>query len=126
MASDDDQKKAEDQRRQEIERIEINSAYDTSGASSDTCATLGAKSSPKSDISISANGTDTVRSLTDEYNDRTDRYGFIHETKLPAALTEIELKRNNIEKMREKKWLQMLKDWQSYYNGRNFEKVIFC
>ena len=119
MANEDDQKKAEDHRRQEIERIEINAAYDTSGLTSDAFTTEVGKASSKA----CSNGT--VRSLVsdDEYNDRTDRYGFIHETKLPAALTEIELRRNNIEKLREKKWLQMLRDWSSYYNGKNYEKV---
>ncbi len=123
MANDEEEKKAEDQRRLELERIEINSAYDSSEYSNESSATLGSKNKLKNETNISASGTDTVRSLPDEYNDRTDRYGFIHEKKLPVALTEIELKRNNIEKLREKKWLQMLKDWKSYYNGRSFEKV---
>lgn len=121
----EEQRRVDDQMRIELERLEINAAYENSGYANDglneSSATLGAKSSPN--YKSRENGTGTVRSLPDEHNDRTDRYGFIHETKLPAALTESELKRNNIEKLREKKWLIMLKDWQTYFNGRYFDKV---
>lgn len=122
----EEERKAEDARRLELERLEINAAYDNSGYSqdlaNDSSATLGAKGS-STNINNKNNNNGTVRSLSDEFLDRTDRYGFIHDTKLPA-ITETELKRNNIEKMREKKWIIMLKEWSSY-NGRNIDKVNF-
>lgn len=128
MASDipkktEEERKADDARRQELERLEINAAYDNSGytqdSPNDSSATLGVKSSSANNKNVNNNGT--VRSLSDDFLDRTDRYGFIHDEKLPA-ITEAEIKRNNIEKMREKKWIIMLKEWPSY-NGRNIDKV---
>ncbi|CAH1159098.1 unnamed protein product [Phyllotreta striolata] len=43
----------------------------------------------------------------------TDRYGFIHDKRLPSKVDPQEAKRLQIEVERQKKWLKMLKNWDS-------------
>ncbi|CAH1119624.1 unnamed protein product [Phaedon cochleariae] len=43
----------------------------------------------------------------------TDRYGFIHDKRLPSKVDPQEAKKLQIEVERQKKWLKMLKNWES-------------
>ncbi|CAF0798358.1 unnamed protein product [Brachionus calyciflorus] len=85
----------EDYKRIERDRQEINAAYDN-GYSNDV-----------NDPELNSA----------ELQDRIDKYGFIHNSKLPPQLTETELKRNNIEKLREQKWRSMIKEWPKHYSS---------
>ncbi|KAJ8965107.1 hypothetical protein NQ317_005368 [Molorchus minor] len=43
----------------------------------------------------------------------TDRYGFIHDKRLPSNVDPQEAKKLQIEVERQKKWVKMLKNWNS-------------
>lgn len=43
----------------------------------------------------------------------TDRYGFIHDKRLPSKVDPQEVKKLQIEVERQKKWIKMLKNWDS-------------
>ncbi|KAJ8667570.1 hypothetical protein QAD02_009233 [Eretmocerus hayati] len=48
-----------------------------------------------------------------EYYHTTDRYGFIHDKRLPQKKDQNEIKSHTIEMERVKKWQKMFKDWNS-------------
>ena len=51
----------------------------------------------------------------------TDRYGFIHDSRLPNQIDPEEAKQKAVEMERAKKWLKMLQNWDRYFPG---EKVV--
>ncbi|XP_065162701.1 USP6 N-terminal-like protein isoform X1 [Atheta coriaria] len=55
----------------------------------------------------------------------TDRYGFIHDKRLPAKLDPQEAKKQHIELERTKKWLKMLKFWDTPQVKEKLHKRIY-
>lgn len=55
----------------------------------------------------------------------TDRYGFIHDSRLPSNRDAAEIKAKAIEAERTKKWVKMLKNWKKYYPGEKFSRRIY-
>lgn len=55
----------------------------------------------------------------------TDRYGFIHDTRLPQSRSKEEEKRLEIELSRIPKWLKMIKSWDKYLDKDKFVKRIY-
>uniref|UniRef100_A0A1Y1KQ89 USP6 N-terminal-like protein n=1 Tax=Photinus pyralis TaxID=7054 RepID=A0A1Y1KQ89_PHOPY len=55
----------------------------------------------------------------------TDRYGFIHDKRLSSKVDPQEAKRNQIELERVKKWLKMLKSWNSSASKEKLHKRIY-
>ncbi|XP_015905573.1 USP6 N-terminal-like protein [Parasteatoda tepidariorum] len=55
----------------------------------------------------------------------TDRYGFLHDHRLPEKLTAHETKVREIESERLNKWLKMLKNWDKYYGGEKFKRRMY-
>ncbi|XP_042241426.1 TBC1 domain family member 1-like isoform X2 [Homarus americanus] len=55
----------------------------------------------------------------------TDRYGFIHDTRLPQSRSKEEEKRLEIELSRIPKWLKMIKSWDKYWDKDKFIKRIY-
>lgn len=55
----------------------------------------------------------------------TDRYGFIHDSRLPDKLTAHETKVREIETERLNKWLKMLKNWEKYRPGDKLKRRIY-
>ncbi|XP_037087277.1 USP6 N-terminal-like protein [Pollicipes pollicipes] len=49
----------------------------------------------------------------------TDRYGFIHDHRLPETATALEVKLKEVEVAREKKWLDMLAKWDKIRAGKD-------
>uniref|UniRef100_A0A0N7ZD79 Rab-GAP TBC domain-containing protein n=1 Tax=Scylla olivacea TaxID=85551 RepID=A0A0N7ZD79_SCYOL len=54
----------------------------------------------------------------------TDRYGFIHDTRLPQNRSKEEEKRLEIELSRIDKWLKMIRTWDKYWGKEKFVKRI--
>lgn len=52
----------------------------------------------------------------------TDRYGFIHDYKLPEKLTKHENQIREIEMKRREKWRKMITNWE-YYKTKNYDKL---
>lgn len=55
----------------------------------------------------------------------TDRYGFIHDHRLPEKLTVHELKIRELENERLSKWLKMLKDWDKYKDSEKLKRRVY-
>ncbi|CAL4101422.1 unnamed protein product, partial [Meganyctiphanes norvegica] len=55
----------------------------------------------------------------------TDRYGFIHDTRLPQTRNKEEAKRQEIEVSRISKWLKMIQSWDRYWNTEKFSKRVY-
>lgn len=55
----------------------------------------------------------------------TDRYGFIHDHRLPEKLTAHEAKLRELENERLNKWLKMIKNWDKYSNGEKLKRRIY-
>ncbi|XP_054709273.1 USP6 N-terminal-like protein [Uloborus diversus] len=55
----------------------------------------------------------------------TDRYGFLHNHRLPEKLTAHETKVREIESERLNKWLKMLKNWDKYSGGEKLRRRIY-
>ncbi|RWS31228.1 USP6 N-terminal-like protein [Leptotrombidium deliense] len=53
----------------------------------------------------------------------TDRYGFIHDHRLPDKLTEYENKIRALEVSRSDKWVKMLAEWDKYFPKGKIEKL---
>ncbi|KAH8356701.1 hypothetical protein KR200_004680 [Drosophila serrata] len=58
-----------------------------------------------------SNVVDSWENPTFEIYHITDKYGFMHDSRLPTTRNAQELHRNNIEAERDKKWLKMLGHW---------------
>ncbi|KAG0712358.1 USP6 N-terminal-like protein [Chionoecetes opilio] len=54
----------------------------------------------------------------------TDRYGFIHDTRLPQTRSKDEEKRLEVELSRIPKWLKMIKTWDKYWEKEKFTKRV--
>ncbi|GAB1605415.1 Hypothetical predicted protein [Argonauta hians] len=54
----------------------------------------------------------------------TDRYGFIHEHRLPPT-TSSEVKLQQQEYERSQKWMKMLRSWEKYYGGEKMARRIY-
>ncbi|RWS11015.1 USP6 N-terminal-like protein [Dinothrombium tinctorium] len=75
-------------------------------------------------------GREKIKHKIDDWEDPTneifhvtDRYGFIHDHRLPDKLTDYESKIRSVEASRSNKWVKMLKDWDKYYPTGNIEKL---
>ncbi|CAL1261636.1 unnamed protein product [Larinioides sclopetarius] len=55
----------------------------------------------------------------------TDRYGFLHDHRLPEKLTAHETKVREVESERLNKWLKMLKNWDKYSGGEKLKRRIY-
>ncbi|XP_066974077.1 uncharacterized protein [Macrobrachium rosenbergii] len=55
----------------------------------------------------------------------TDRYGFIHDTRLPQSRTKEEEKQLEVEVSRIQKWLKMIKAWDKYWGKEKLTKRIY-
>lgn len=55
----------------------------------------------------------------------TDRYGFIHDKRLPSKVDPQEAKKLQIELERQKKWLKMLKNWESPASKEKLHKRVY-
>ncbi|XP_057664280.1 USP6 N-terminal-like protein [Diorhabda carinulata] len=55
----------------------------------------------------------------------TDRYGFIHDKRLPSKVDPQEAKRLQIEVERQKKWLKMLKNWDSATSKEKLHSRVY-
>lgn len=55
----------------------------------------------------------------------TDRYGFIHDSRLPTQRDAAEIKAKEVESERTKKWLKMMKSWKKYYPGEKMTRRIY-
>ncbi|CAG2213633.1 USP6NL [Mytilus edulis] len=55
----------------------------------------------------------------------TDRYGFIHDSRLPTQRDAAETKAKEVESERTKKWLKMMKSWKKYYPGEKMTRRIY-
>ncbi|KAG1683112.1 USP6 N-terminal-like protein [Nymphon striatum] len=55
----------------------------------------------------------------------TDRYGFIHDHKLPDKLTVHETKVRDLENERLNKWVKMIRSWEKYYPGEKVNRRIY-
>lgn len=56
---------------------------------------------------------------------KTDRYGFIHDQRLPSKIDANEAKRQKIELDREKKWRKMLISWDSPQTKEKLHKRVY-
>lgn len=54
----------------------------------------------------------------------TDRFGFIHDKRLPRKLDAVEAKQRQVEVEREKKWLKMTKAWDKYFGSDKVRMLI--
>ena len=52
----------------------------------------------------------------------TDRYGFIHDYKLPEKLTKYENQIREVEMKRREKWRKMITNWD-FYKKKNYDKL---
>lgn len=55
----------------------------------------------------------------------TDRYGFIHDKRLPSKVDIHETKKLQIEVERQKKWLKMLKDWNHTLTSEKLHTRVY-
>lgn len=55
----------------------------------------------------------------------TDRYGFIHDNRLPQSRSKEEEKRLEIEMSRIPKWTKMIKSWEKYWDKEKFFKRVY-
>lgn len=55
----------------------------------------------------------------------TDRYGFIHDKRLPTRLEPHEAKKQRIELERRKKWVKMLKSWDDEISKEKLHKRVY-
>lgn len=55
----------------------------------------------------------------------TDRYGFIHDKRLPTKVDTQEAKKQQIELERVKKWLKMLKSWEVSTTKEKLHKRVY-
>ncbi|XP_013783393.1 USP6 N-terminal-like protein isoform X2 [Limulus polyphemus] len=55
----------------------------------------------------------------------TDRYGFLHDSRLPERLTAHEEKVREIENERLNKWMKMLKSWEKYCRSDKLKRRIY-
>ncbi|XP_076370408.1 USP6 N-terminal-like protein [Tachypleus tridentatus] len=55
----------------------------------------------------------------------TDRYGFLHDRRLPERLTAHEEKVREIENERLNKWMKMLKSWEKYSQSDKLKRRIY-
>lgn len=55
----------------------------------------------------------------------TDRYGFLHDKRLPRKLDANEAKQRQVEMEREKKWLKMLKAWDKYNRAGKLVRRVY-
>ncbi|KAK3884536.1 hypothetical protein Pcinc_011209 [Petrolisthes cinctipes] len=55
----------------------------------------------------------------------TDRYGFIHDGRLPQSRTKEESKQLDLEISRLPKWLKMIKSWDKYWGKEKFIKRVY-
>ncbi|XP_017780494.1 PREDICTED: USP6 N-terminal-like protein [Nicrophorus vespilloides] len=55
----------------------------------------------------------------------TDRYGFMHDKRLPSKLDQHEAKKQHVELERIKKWLKMLKSWDAPASKEKLHKRIY-
>ncbi|XP_050724776.1 uncharacterized protein LOC127002732 isoform X4 [Eriocheir sinensis] len=55
----------------------------------------------------------------------TDRFGFIHDTRLPRTRSKEEEKKLEVESSRIPKWLKMIKTWDKYWEKEKFVKRIY-
>lgn len=55
----------------------------------------------------------------------TDRYGFIHDKRLPSKVDPQEAKKLEIELERRKKWLKMLKNWDAPANKEKLHRRVY-
>lgn len=55
----------------------------------------------------------------------TDRYGFIHDKRLPSKIDPNEVKKQQIEMERVKKWLKMIKSWDSAQTKEKLHRRIY-
>nr|CAD7570143.1 unnamed protein product [Timema californicum] len=55
----------------------------------------------------------------------TDRYGFIHDNRLPQKADPHELRLRQVEMEREKKWLKMLKAWGQMSTTEKLRRRIY-
>ncbi|XP_050294207.1 USP6 N-terminal-like protein [Anthonomus grandis grandis] len=55
----------------------------------------------------------------------TDRYGFIHDQRLPSKVDPQEAKKLLIEVEREKKWLKMLKNWDNPHSKEKLHSRVY-
>lgn len=55
----------------------------------------------------------------------TDRYGFIHDKRLPSKVDPQEAKKLEIELERRKKWLKMLKNWDAPATKEKLHKRVY-
>ncbi|KAJ9600546.1 hypothetical protein L9F63_026315, partial [Diploptera punctata] len=55
----------------------------------------------------------------------TDRYGFIHDKRLPQKADQHEVRLRHIEMERVKKWLKMLKNWESMSTSEKLRRRIY-
>ncbi|XP_014767907.1 USP6 N-terminal-like protein isoform X1 [Octopus bimaculoides] len=54
----------------------------------------------------------------------TDRYGFIHEHRLPpTSSSEVKLRQQEYE--RSQKWMKMLRNWDKYYGGEKMARRVY-
>ncbi|EDW47794.1 USP6 N-terminal-like protein isoform X2 [Drosophila sechellia] len=58
-----------------------------------------------------SNVVDSWENPTFEIYHRTDKYGFLHDSRLPSTRDAQEVHRNKIEMERDKKWMKMLNQW---------------
>ena len=70
----------------------------------------------------SPDGIDTWEDPTNEIYQVTDRYGFIHDYKLPEKLTKYENQIREVEMKRREKWRKMIGSWD-FYKKKNFDKM---
>ncbi|XP_056014079.1 USP6 N-terminal-like protein isoform X4 [Ostrea edulis] len=54
-----------------------------------------------------------------------DRWGFIHDHRLPEGRDAAEKKAIEIEREREKKWMKMINKWEQYYPGEKIVRRIY-
>jgi USP6 N-terminal-like protein len=100
----------------EADRLELNTAYDNGYNDEDPNPLNWSVKTRNKSLNQGGTIEGTIEEDLNKMAENIDRYGFIHDTKLPEELTEIERKRNNIEKFREHKWVSMLKEWQRHYS----------
>lgn len=63
--------------------------------------------------------------MTSQVYHTTDRYGFMHDKRLPTKLDPQEAKKQQIELERIKKWVKMLKSWDSEPTKEKLHKRIY-
>ncbi|XP_074645042.1 USP6 N-terminal-like protein [Tubulanus polymorphus] len=55
----------------------------------------------------------------------TDRYGFLHDKPLPNIPRAVEEKAKQVELIRRKKWVKMVKSWKKYYPSEKLTRRIY-